>query len=218
MNNVAHLHTHINIPTSSSQAAEKETALIRSAAVVESIHLPRPGKGQEVFAVLFNPSVGHITSVRRTERGYPSRVKELGMSGFAVIGTPARAVPNARYRWKAALTEMIRQSSVRRDRVVNEARPRHDINTYRILNGGDIDAVVKAANCDAEETKWLRGVLSDIGIVSSKQTRLDQCFAARPILCREEEDPAARRGGGGGGGRCHAVKMFNVHSEKVECK
>ncbi|ELT99915.1 hypothetical protein CAPTEDRAFT_206517 [Capitella teleta] len=144
-------------------------------AVIRSIHMPRPGKGREVFfAVVFNPSIGHITSIRRTERGFPPRVRELQKSGFTIIGTPARDVPNARYKWKAALTEMVKQSSVRRDRVRNEAKPKSDLNTYRILNGGDIDAVIAAADCDEKEAKWLRGVLADIGITSSNQMRMDK--------------------------------------------
>ncbi|ELU17147.1 hypothetical protein CAPTEDRAFT_197611 [Capitella teleta] len=143
-------------------------------AVIRSIHMPRPGKGREVFAVVFNPSIGHITSIRRTERGFPPRVRELQRSGFDIIGTPARDLPNARYKWKAALTEMAKQSSVRRDRVRNEAKPKSDLNTYRILNGGDLDAVIAAADCDEKEAKWLRGVLADIGITSSNQMRMDK--------------------------------------------
>ncbi|ELU14512.1 hypothetical protein CAPTEDRAFT_212313 [Capitella teleta] len=107
-------------------------------AVISSIHMPRPGNGREVFAVVFNPSIGHITSIRRTERGFPPQ---------------ARDVPNARYKWKAALTEMVKQSLVRRDRVRNEAKPKSDLNTYRILNGGDIDAVIAAADCDEKKAK-----------------------------------------------------------------
>ncbi|ELT97950.1 hypothetical protein CAPTEDRAFT_218157 [Capitella teleta] len=143
-------------------------------AVIRSIHMPRPGKGREVFAVVFNPSIGHITSIRRTERSFPPRVRELQRSGFDIIGTPARDLPNARYKWKAALTEMAKQSSVRRDRVRNEAKPKSDLNTYRILNGGDLDAVIAAADCDEKEAKWLRGVLADIGITSSNQMRMDK--------------------------------------------
>ncbi|ELU12519.1 hypothetical protein CAPTEDRAFT_214847 [Capitella teleta] len=189
--------TNINITCESLQArqrdaqlettiANKDAALSNKDAVIEeeeastkavirSIHMPRPGKGREVFfAVVFNPSIGHITSIRRTERGFPPRVRELEKSGFTIIGTPARDVPNARYKWKAALTEMVKQSSVRRDRARNEAKPKSDLNTYRILNGGDIDAVIAAADCDEKEAKWLRRVLADIGITSSKQTRMDR--------------------------------------------
>ncbi|ELT97807.1 hypothetical protein CAPTEDRAFT_207344 [Capitella teleta] len=54
-------------------------------AVIRSIHMPRPGKGREVFAVVFNPSIGHITSIRRTERGFPPWVRELQKSSFTII-------------------------------------------------------------------------------------------------------------------------------------
>jgi hypothetical protein len=180
------LHVFLQIDAMKAELAEKDATLSGSNAIIEeenaskkavirSIHMPRPGNGREVFfAVVFNPSISHITSIRRTERGFPPRVRELEKSGFTIIGTPARDVPNARYKWKAALTEMVKQSSVRRDRVRNEAKPKSDLNTYRILNGGDLDAVIAAADCDEKEAKWLRGVLADIGITSSKQTRMDR--------------------------------------------
>ncbi|ELU10540.1 hypothetical protein CAPTEDRAFT_191455, partial [Capitella teleta] len=173
-----------NIDAMKAELAEKDATLSGSNAIIEeenaskkavirSIHMPRLGNGREVFAVVFNPSIGHITSIRRTQMGFPPRVRELQKSGFTIIGTPARDVPNARYKWKAALVEMVKQSSVRRDWVRNEAKPNSDLNTYRILNGGDLDAVI-AADCDEKEAKWLRGVLADIGITSANQMRMDK--------------------------------------------
>ncbi|ELU01953.1 hypothetical protein CAPTEDRAFT_207848, partial [Capitella teleta] len=112
-----------NIDAMKAELAEKDATLSGSNAIIEeenaskkavirSIHMPRPGNGREVFfAVVFNPSISHITSIRRTERGFPPRVRELQKSGFDIIGTPARDVPNARYKWKAALVEMVKQSS-----------------------------------------------------------------------------------------------------------
>ncbi|ELU01444.1 hypothetical protein CAPTEDRAFT_198058 [Capitella teleta] len=156
---------------------QKKVKLMKTWNILHWISGAKTDRAEEntwIFAYIFNPSIGHITSIRRTERGFPPRVRELQRSGFDIIGTPARDLPNARYKWKAALTEMAKQSSVRRDRVRNEAKPKSDLNTYRILNGGDLDAVIAAADCDEKEAKWLRGVLADIGITSSNQMRVDK--------------------------------------------